>query len=112
MQEDDLALLRQLMERRKLSQTQLSKESGVSQATISRALRGLSEQRRGKARAGLFIYVRNESSRHTLKASGIDAVLRAFENIWDRSDAHASAVARVIDAMDGLRPVGKEEEKE
>ncbi len=103
MQEDDIALLRILMAREQLNQSELSGLAGVSQSTISRALKGIPE-RRGKARARLFIYVRKALAHQSRDAAGMTAVIEAFENIWDGSDVHASAVARVIDAMDGLLP--------
>jgi len=31
-------------------------------------------------------------------------VLQAFDRIWGTSQAHAAAVAKVIDALDALRP--------
>jgi hypothetical protein len=36
---------------------------------------------------------------------GVQRVVTAFERIWDRTDEHAAAVARIIDALDDLRPV-------
>lgn len=103
MQQGQADILRKFMERAQLSQLQLSEQIGVSQSTISRALSG-SPERRGKARDKLFNYVRAEMARDQHDAPGMKAVIRAFESIWDGSEVHASAVARVIDAMDGLAP--------
>jgi hypothetical protein len=103
MQGDEITLLRELMAREQLNQLQMSVLAKVSQATVSRALSGI-RKRRGKAHARLFTYVRAVLAEHAEAATGMKAVNRAFENIWDGSEVHASAVARVIDAMDGLLP--------
>jgi len=103
MQYDDAALLRTFMARDGVNQVQVAKNAGVSQATISRALKG-SPERRGKARVRLFTYVRAELARQKHDGQALAEVVRAFEGIWDGSEVHASAVARVIDAMDGLLP--------
>jgi hypothetical protein len=35
---------------------------------------------------------------------GAQRILTAFERIWDRTEEHADAVARIISALDNLRP--------
>lgn len=103
MQQEDAVLLRTFMARDGVNQAQLAIKAGVSQATISRALKGLPE-RRGKARLRLFTYIRAEVGRQKHDGQALAEVVRAFEGIWDGSEVHASAVARVIGAMDGLLP--------
>lgn len=96
--------LEDYMKRRGLTQAKLARLANVSQATVSRALRGLPE-RHGAARHKLFTYARIEpTAAGRSDEQGPERVVEAFGRIWDGSDAHASAVARVIDALDGLRP--------
>lgn len=97
------------MKARGLTQEKLSGLTGVSQSTISRALR-TRPQRQGRARAALFTFVENEWRPSTTSRVGKDRVLHAFDRIWDGSEVHASAVAKVIDALDGLRPFEKQKE--
>jgi transcriptional regulator with XRE-family HTH domain len=95
------------MDRERLSQTQLAKRARVSQATVWRALNGRSE-RRGAARRKLFAYVGiTEWTAQRTPRGARDRVVAAFDRIWDRSQAHAIAVAGVIDALAGLRPISK-----
>jgi len=87
-----------------LSQQQLAMRSGVSQATVSRALRAIPE-RRGRARHRLFTYARiNDSVVDPSQRKGAKRVEQAFRRIWDGSEAHAEAVAKIIHALEGLRP--------
>jgi len=37
-------------------------------------------------------------------------VINAFEKIWDGSEAHAAAVAKIIEALEGMRPSESEKE--
>jgi predicted transcriptional regulator len=90
-----------------LSQTRMAKAAAVSQATVSRALRGVPE-RTGRARSRLFIYIHEEMRRSGTVHGPKEQVLQAFDRIWGTSDAHASAMAKVIEALDGLRPVAQE----
>jgi transcriptional regulator with XRE-family HTH domain len=88
----------------RLSQAELAKLAGVSQATVSRALRE-TNQKHSDARKKLFIYAGLEDmSDPSSTARGINLVSAAFSKIWDGSDAHALAVARIIESLDGLRP--------
>lgn len=108
MQQEDLDILREFKTKEGLSQSQLAEKANVSQSTVSRTLLGAA-QRHGAARKKLFTYVKNESKGNRTE-TGAGLVLKAFEEIWDGSDNHAAAVARVIDAMDGLKPetIGRE----
>jgi len=82
--------------------------AGVSQPTVSRALSG-SPKRNGKGRSRLFIFMQQELKREGLAHAGKSEVLQAFERVWDASEAHAAAIAKVVDALDGIRPLDKKE---
>ena len=87
--------IRNYMARHGIKQRELAMEAGVSQATVSRALKGKA-LRHGTARDNLFTYVGiNESDIDTARSR----VMSAFEGIWDLSEKHADAVARVIKAL-------------
>jgi predicted transcriptional regulator len=101
MQEGGAETVRQFMEKAGLSQSQLAKQARVSQPTVSRAL-SKEPGRSGRARNKLFIFIHNKSSSNGGQKQGV--VMQAFERIWDGSAVHAEAVAKVIDAMQGLKP--------
>jgi transcriptional regulator with XRE-family HTH domain len=90
--------IRQYMNKHGITQREMAQVAGVSQATVSRALKGKA-LRHGMARSRLFIKIKfNESA--LIKARG--RVLTAFDAIWDYSEGHADAVARVIDDLGKL----------
>ncbi len=110
MQEDSFAdRLREFMRVNHLSQKDVAKEVNISQASVSRALSRV-PQRQGKAAARLSIYMQ-ERSNLGFGGRGADIVVEAFKSIWDRSEAHAIAIARIIKASDGLRPAEHSEEE-
>jgi transcriptional regulator with XRE-family HTH domain len=89
---------------RGLSQEELASEAGVSQSTVSRALRRFPE-RHSQAVIKLCNYAGIELKNDMgSTAIGTKQVLKAFEEIWDGSDAHATAIARIIEASRGLIP--------
>ena len=96
------------MDQNHLTQEQLAKAAGVSQATVSRAL-GAPAIRTGAARRRLFDYARIDEWNDDRQPDGeaTQRVLSAFERIWDHSEAHANAIIRIIHALAGLRPVAK-----
>lgn len=96
------------MAARGLSQGQLAIKAHVSQSTVSRVLHGGPARRHSRARTKLFKYARlSESVVIQPPDDGIKQVARAFEQIWDGSDAHAAAVSNVIRALAGLRPTAE-----
>lgn len=104
MQEDSLSeRLRSFMEERQLSQKRVADAADISQSTVSRALKGHFE-RQGGAKSKLFTYIQNELLNEELSGKGKDKVVRAFESIWDRSEEHAVAIAKIIKASGGLLP--------
>ncbi|HWS87335.1 MAG TPA: hypothetical protein VN282_10240 [Pyrinomonadaceae bacterium] len=92
-----------LIESKQLSQKSIAKAAKVSQSTVSRALRGHIE-RRGRAKTKLFIYIQQELQNEILIGTGKEKVVKAFENIWDGSEEHAAAIAKIISASGGLLP--------
>lgn len=107
--QQDSARLEAFMKARRLSQQQVAKFAGVSQATVSRALR-IDPRRSGRGRAILFTFVESEVNRAAPAGIGRDQVLDAFDRIWDGSELHAAAVVRVIEALVNLRPFEKQKE--
>jgi transcriptional regulator with XRE-family HTH domain len=102
MQQETAATVRAFMRERGCGQQELAKNAGVSQATVSRVLTQVS-QRAGKGRRRLFKYIESEYWRQS--GSGAADVTNAFQRIWDGTPEHALAVAKVIDALEGLRPL-------
>jgi transcriptional regulator with XRE-family HTH domain len=103
MQERLLAnVLRRYMNEKQLSQKDIAKQVGVHQSTVSRALSG-EVLRRGKGRQQLCKYMQQLIKPQDW-LDGKDIVVSAFESIWDGSDDHAAAIARIIRASEGLRP--------
>jgi transcriptional regulator with XRE-family HTH domain len=95
------------MEEKHLSQTGLAMAAKVSQSTVSRALSGL-PMRHGAARSRLFTYAGiSEPQQGVPPKKGPQRVLTAFQRIWDRTEAHAIAVAKIIDALEDLTPARK-----
>jgi transcriptional regulator with XRE-family HTH domain len=97
------ARLQAYMKEKGLTQKELAEITQVSQATVSRALRG-EPHRRGSARDKLFIIAGiSELEARPLPRDPRQRVLVAFDQIWDQTDAHADAVAQVIDALGAFR---------
>jgi arginine repressor len=92
------------MDRKGLTQAALARRARVSQATVSRALAGIALQR-GRARSKLFIYAGiQEQPESQRPGQSTGQVVKAFEAIWDGTQSHARAVARIIEALGELRP--------
>ena len=104
MQEGDFSQrLKQFMKAKGLSQKALASAAGVSQSAVSRILRNAS-QRQGRANSQLCIYMQQQPGYEAFEGEGKEKVLRAFESIWDKTEKHATAIARIIKAAEGLRP--------
>jgi transcriptional regulator with XRE-family HTH domain len=87
-----------------LSQSELANAAGVSQSTVSRALRKAPGKHSNASRR-LCVYAGIEAEDATgSTVVGTKLVLKTFENIWDGTDAHAAAIARIIEASRGLKP--------
>lgn len=101
--QDEAAQIRAYMKKNALDQAKLAAEAGVSQATVSRALAGPPE-RRGRAFVRLLAHVGKQGEGTEASVTGKKRVSRAFERIWDGTDAHATAVAQIIEDLAGLTP--------
>ena len=96
--------LREYMDRNGLSQAELADKAHVSQATVSRALAG-KVTRRGAAKLRLFSYAGiTEYNESEDRGDSRTKVIDTFERVWDRSAAHAEAIAKVIEALADLEP--------
>lgn len=94
--DDYASLIRSVMRSRGLTQQQLAREAGISQATVSRAL----EQptvRMGRARRALFNYI------HKHQPAVPEVTASAIAQTWDGTDAHAKALAELILVSGKLR---------
>jgi transcriptional regulator with XRE-family HTH domain len=100
------AKLRAIKERDRLSQAQIARLAEVSQPTVQRALAGRDDgPRRGRARERLWAFVNKNVSPPTPDvARASTAVVEAFQRVWDGTEEHAQAIARVVDALAGMVP--------
>jgi transcriptional regulator with XRE-family HTH domain len=103
----DSEALKAYMEERHLGQVELAREAGVSQSTVSRALSG-APLKHGRARSKLFTYAQLEDPNQQMPPKkGPQRVMTAFKRIWDGTEDHANAVAKIIDALEDLKPAKK-----
>lgn len=98
--QNETTLLKRYMKRNGLSQSALAEAAGVSQATISRALRG-NAGKFSAARERLFTYAEITKTRHAVdaKQGPHEKIIAAFEEVWDNTDSHAEGIATVIQAL-------------
>src|SRR5581483_7174498 len=92
--------LRALMEALRLNQTAVSREAQVSQATVSRALKGGVRVRRGRGYIRLCNYIQKQRDKGMFPKTGNSHVHEAIDRIWSASKLHADAVAKVVEALD------------
>jgi len=103
----DSEALKVFMEERHLGQVELASEAGVSQSTVSRALSGI-PLKHGRARSKLFTYVQlKDPNQQMPPRKGPQRVMTAFKRIWDGTEDHANAVAKIINALEDLKPAKK-----
>jgi hypothetical protein len=99
MQEVD-SEIRALMQAMRLDQAGISRRAKVSQATVSRALKGGAPKRRGRAYLRLCNYIQEQRRKGMFSNFDRSQVHEAINRIWDVSKLHADAVARVVEALD------------
>jgi transcriptional regulator with XRE-family HTH domain len=93
------SLVRQFLNLEGISQQELAGRAGISQSTVSRALAGRPETR-SVARRKLFNYMQGRATEWMPEAVSV-----ALRRVWDGSDIHAEALARIIEATEDLRPI-------
>jgi len=86
-----------------MSQEDIARAAGVSQATVSRVLRR-SSQRSGRAYRRLRTYIQEADAS---RVKEIPHVAEALRRTWDGTDQHAAALAELIDASAKLWPDAK-----
>jgi transcriptional regulator with XRE-family HTH domain len=89
-----------------ITQEQLAYRAGVSQATVSRAMKK-DAVRSGRARARLCKYMQGQAA--TRRSQSDDPVGNALAETWDGSPEHAQALAILIRASRELWPILHEE---
>jgi predicted transcriptional regulator len=92
------------MEEHGIDQAELARLASVSQSSISRLLGGREPQRLGSATRKLFSYMQQD-----IDGRVPPRVSNAVARIWNRTPAHAEALARIIEATEGLAPVDADE---
>jgi transcriptional regulator with XRE-family HTH domain len=103
--------IRECMRENGWSQAELADKAGVHQSTVSRAIEGRAA-RHSKARHRLAVFV--EQLQRVDQGTGKDGakrVMRAFNEVWDGTDAHAASIAKIIGALAGLRPAVSTEKR-
>lgn len=106
-QEEFSSRLKAYMRMHSHTQKTLSAAAGISQSTISRLLDG-SPVRNGRAFLRLCNYMQQAASGKISSPDSLNKVINAFHEIWDNTDAHASAIAELIIATRKLRPIQDE----
>lgn len=96
------SLVRMHLTEHGLSQRELATAAGVSQATISRVLRG-KPLGSGAARERLAAYVGSQ-----ITLSSLERVFAVVRETWDGSEAHAEALIGLVLASRELWPGMKE----
>lgn len=100
------SLISRYMVRARVSQQELAWLAGVSQATVSRALR-TSKTYRGRSQKKLVDFIQNQPEPVDAPGTywiGAGHIVGAFANVWDGTEEHAIALARIIRACKDLRP--------
>jgi transcriptional regulator with XRE-family HTH domain len=95
--------LRLLMNDLRLRQDQVAKASGVSQSTVSRALKR-SYLRQSRSRERLESYLSKTELKLHKRIKLPPSVTRAVREVWDKTDRHAAILTKVILALEGLAP--------
>jgi hypothetical protein len=100
---DEGEAIKTYLEREGVSQAKLAEMAKVSQPTVSRAV-NRQAIRPSPARTRLFTYMQKQGL-----VDGPDPVLRAVNEVWDGSTAHAAALAKLVRVSGELWPqLGKE----
>jgi len=104
---EKLADLRDTRRKKGLSQTAVADSLGISQSTVSRRERK-PPQRHSDATYQLCKYAEKVLGKS--KAAEQRATQKSFDEVWNKSDAHATALSKIIEAFVEFCRAGDEEE--
>lgn len=96
---EKLVDLRSYRQQKGLSQADLAQELGISQATVSRRERK-PPQRHSDATYKLCSYAITATG--AVVTPDRQAIQISFDEIWDKSDAHAAALTKIVEAVSEL----------
>ena len=109
--QSEIGRIRECMRENGWSQAELAANARVHQSTVSRALEGIAA-RHSKARHRLAVFVeQRQRAGKVSKEFGPKRVMKAFNKVWDGTDAHADSIAKIIGALAGLRPTASTEKR-
>jgi transcriptional regulator with XRE-family HTH domain len=89
--------LRTFRREKGLSQVSVAKHAGISQSTVSRRERK-PPQRHSEATYKLCSYAGTEFGKQGVAGRKKEAQ-KAFDEVWNKSDAHARAISKIIEAF-------------
>lgn len=92
------SFLESVLETGEISQAELASRLQISQSSVSRALHK-QPQRQGRARSCLVMFMQQGGME-----KGFDRIGAVARRVWDGSEEHAEALARIMAACEGLRP--------
>lgn len=92
--------LHEFLEQEHLSQKDFAKQVGISQPRLSEWKNGKMSRLPLKAKEAIR---RIEIYRKSERSSIPDDIQRAVKNTWDGSEAHAKAIAKVIESLAALK---------
>src|ERR1700691_5392352 len=88
--------LRSFRQQKGLSQAEIAHKLGISQSTVSRRERK-PPQRHSDATYVLCNYAETKVTQSRI--SGRRAVQKSFDEVWNKSDAHAAALSKIIEVF-------------
>ncbi len=91
--------IRAFRQKKGMSQAALAQEIGVSQSTVSRRERK-PPQKHSDASYRLCNYAETRTAE--IKRLEKRAVQKSFDEVWNKSEAHAAALSKIIDAFTEL----------
>jgi hypothetical protein len=97
---DDMNLIEWYLDKEGISQVALASRAGVSQPTVSRAMKR-TPGRRSRAHARLVAFIHKQGR---LPPPPPGAVAAAVDEVWDGTRAHEKALAALIAASGELWP--------
>lgn len=106
-----LAVIRDRLSKRLITQTELESETRIDQSQISRILSGR-YSRTSKNVLKLCKYAKNrfpDAVTSKVTETPHPVLLEAIQTTWDGSEAHAQALAKIIRSLAVLTPLRKTE---